>query len=42
MKRSLVWLLALLTAVGLVGTACGKSSSDSSGSETTKGSSKFD
>ena len=41
-KRSLVWLLAILTAVGLVAAACGKSSSDSSGSSTTASSSKFD
>ena len=40
-KRGLVWLLAVLVAVGLVAGACGSSSSDSS-SSTTKAASKYD
>ena len=40
-KRGLVWLLAVLVAVGLVAGACGSSSSDSS-SSTTNAASKYD
>ena len=40
-KPGLVWLLAVLVAVGLVAGACGSSSSDSS-SSTTKATSKYD
>jgi len=40
-KRGLVWLLAVLVAVGLVAGACGSSSSDSS-SSSTKAGSKYD